>query len=481
MPSGSLPSTYVKITGTIGPDTYEQQFPLTDPQFGLGGIRTVGTTTEMEAIYIDRRQEGMIVYVSGITAYYALIGTTANSGWTTGFTFGRSVNNVTNYVASFNGLTGAVQGVSSWNGQTGAVTFNNYVSSFNGLTGAVQGVSSANGLTGSIVLRGAAGITYSVSGNEISFGINYNFGGQTFELKSGNTLAGVDTILLQRKVATGGDKMYQSTVQNLFQYFLPQYSAYGVSKISDESLGAGSSSYSFLMSNPGGTEGIVSFAEQMKVIQSGLSFSTQGITWATGNSGITLAINYRYGGATFAAKTGNPQNTDTFLIQEGGTGDMKTVPMSSIVGAVGEQVVTSVNGATGAVQGISSVNGKTGAFGISGGVGITFTVTGNTYSFRISYTTTGVPTLDNVIDSDWLMVDRGKGTNEIRRIRVMDFRNSPYLAETSDAITDYGTSPPVSSFVLQSILSGATATTYKVGLNDFKTTVLASIDGGNYT
>lgn len=45
------------------------------------------------------------------------------------------------YVASFNGLTGAVQGVSSWNGSTGAVTFTNYVASFNGNTGAVTGAS----------------------------------------------------------------------------------------------------------------------------------------------------------------------------------------------------------------------------------------------------------------------------------------------------------------------------------------------------
>ena len=59
----------------------------------------------------------------------------------------------TAYVESFNGLTGAVtgvstlngqtgalQGVSSFNGATGAITFFNYVASFNGLTGAVTGV-----------------------------------------------------------------------------------------------------------------------------------------------------------------------------------------------------------------------------------------------------------------------------------------------------------------------------------------------------
>lgn len=148
--------------------------------------------------------------------------------------------------------------------------------------------------------------------------------------------------------------------------------------------------------------------------------------------------------------------------------------------SLSDSYVNSFNGATGAVQGVSSVNGNTGAFGLSAGLGITFSVTGNTYSFKISYTTTGVPTLGSVLDTDWLLIDRVKDANDIRRIRVLDFRNSPYASETPTAITDYGTSPPASSFVLQSILVGATATTYKVGLSDFKTTVLASIDGGTY-
>jgi hypothetical protein len=62
-------------------------------------------------------------------------------------------------VSSFNGATGAVQGVSSVNGQTGAVTIassTNVVNSFNGLTGAVQGVSAAVAGTG-ISVSGATG------------------------------------------------------------------------------------------------------------------------------------------------------------------------------------------------------------------------------------------------------------------------------------------------------------------------------------
>ena len=105
----------VRISGPVSPFNVEDTYPATDPQYGLGGLRTVGTTGDMEAISVFRRQQGMIVYVSGLTAYYALIGTTANSGWTTGFTFGRGSGGgggiVGDYVATFNGLTGAVTGV----------------------------------------------------------------------------------------------------------------------------------------------------------------------------------------------------------------------------------------------------------------------------------------------------------------------------------------------------------------------------------
>jgi hypothetical protein len=82
-----------------------------------------------------------------------------------------------NAVTSFNGLTGAVQGVSaavagtgiSVSGATGAVTITNIgVQSFNGLTGAVTGVSRVNGLSGGITLAAGTGITFTTSGNTIT-------------------------------------------------------------------------------------------------------------------------------------------------------------------------------------------------------------------------------------------------------------------------------------------------------------------------
>jgi hypothetical protein len=88
-----------------------------------------------------------------------------------------------NVVISFNGLTGAVQGVSaavagtgiSVSGATGAVTITNIgVQSFNGLTGAVTGVSRFNGLTGGVTLAAGTNITLTPSGNTITIAATSN-------------------------------------------------------------------------------------------------------------------------------------------------------------------------------------------------------------------------------------------------------------------------------------------------------------------
>jgi hypothetical protein len=138
-------------------------------------------------------------------------------------------------VSSFNGLTGAIQGVSSWNGQTGTVTFNDYVSTFNGRTGAVQGVCSANGLTGAVTFRTGGGLTYAVSGGGISFAIDFQHGGQSLDIKAysvggSDNPAGVDFLLVQRKTSGGSGEMYLMNISNMFNQFVPlvPFPKYGV-------------------------------------------------------------------------------------------------------------------------------------------------------------------------------------------------------------------------------------------------------------
>jgi hypothetical protein len=90
------------------------------------------------------------------------------------------------YVISFNGLTGAVTGVSSIRGLTGAVgitngsgiglsvsgntltILNTGVLSFNGFTGTATGVSSIFGITGSVGLTNGSGIDLLISGNTLT-------------------------------------------------------------------------------------------------------------------------------------------------------------------------------------------------------------------------------------------------------------------------------------------------------------------------
>jgi len=120
--------------------------------------------------------------------------------------------NFNSYVSTYNGRTGAVQGVSaasagsgisvsgstgaititntgvqSFNGSTGAVAFNSYVSSFNGSTGSITGVSSVNGFTGAVSITYAAAVTITSSNSNSTLYPVLSFG-------SGNTALYVDNV-----------------------------------------------------------------------------------------------------------------------------------------------------------------------------------------------------------------------------------------------------------------------------------------------
>jgi hypothetical protein len=71
----------VPITGIIAPTSELATYAVTDPQYGLGGLRSVGTTAQRNAIAQERREEGMMVYVQNVDSYYALVGGTSDSDW----------------------------------------------------------------------------------------------------------------------------------------------------------------------------------------------------------------------------------------------------------------------------------------------------------------------------------------------------------------------------------------------------------------
>ncbi len=66
-----IPGT-VQITGVLAPTNSADTYPVTDPKYGLGGLRTVADDAAMNAVPTQRRQEGMLVYVVSSSTYYTL-------------------------------------------------------------------------------------------------------------------------------------------------------------------------------------------------------------------------------------------------------------------------------------------------------------------------------------------------------------------------------------------------------------------------
>ena len=174
-----IPGT-VTLTGIIAPSDSADIFPVTDPQWGLGGLRTVSATTERDAIVDGRRQVGMVVFVSGETAYYQLGSGLTNSDWTifapggTGGTSASlwSASTGTNSIITNNGTGNLASSSFSFaGGKSNVASTGAYSTVLNGLTNKASGTHS---LVGSGKLN-TASTSYSTivggNGNSVS-GLN---------------------------------------------------------------------------------------------------------------------------------------------------------------------------------------------------------------------------------------------------------------------------------------------------------------------
>jgi len=74
--SGSVP-----LGGFIAPLDEADSYPVMDPVWGLGSLRTVQSIVERNAITTARREEGMIVYVIDNETYYGLESPLTNADW----------------------------------------------------------------------------------------------------------------------------------------------------------------------------------------------------------------------------------------------------------------------------------------------------------------------------------------------------------------------------------------------------------------
>lgn len=75
-----IPGT-ITVLQPIAPNSPNDIGPSHLARYGLGGIHSVGTTAERDAISFVRREVGMLAYVSSLNKYYSLVGSTSNTGW----------------------------------------------------------------------------------------------------------------------------------------------------------------------------------------------------------------------------------------------------------------------------------------------------------------------------------------------------------------------------------------------------------------
>lgn len=71
----------VRIGGFISPNDSSDTYPVFNPIYGLGGLRTVDTVADRDAITTERREFGMLVFVKDDNTYYQLTSGLTNSDW----------------------------------------------------------------------------------------------------------------------------------------------------------------------------------------------------------------------------------------------------------------------------------------------------------------------------------------------------------------------------------------------------------------
>ena len=277
-------------------------------------------------------------------------------------------------VATFNGLTGAVQGVSaavagtgiSVSGATGSVTITNIgVQSFNGSTGAVQGVSSASAGTGISISAATGAITItntgvqSLTGTTNQITVSGSTGAVTLSLP--NTITSNGTVLT---IQSGNDIPASITLTGVLSG-IPTTAVTGNLTVSSGFTASGVAQFASGVTFASTTDhvGTARF-DGAVVLRSTFSGTTAAFSRVIlANGGISAA------GATLSG-------TVTAPTPALGNNSTLVATTAFVQNEIVADTVTTFNGRTGAVQGVSSASAGTG-ISVSGATGaITITNTG---------------------------------------------------------------------------------------------------------
>jgi hypothetical protein len=166
----------VRLTGFIAPTDSTDVFPVTDPKWGLGGLRRVSGATERDSISTGRRESGMLVYSENDDTYYKLDSGLTNSDWSIFVDGGGSGDFLALSGGTVTGVTEFTAGLIANSFSGGTINLTNTPSNDNALTQ----ILARDGSTGTIKYRDAS--TFGSAGNFLAL--------------SGGTVTG-DTIFTQ--------------------------------------------------------------------------------------------------------------------------------------------------------------------------------------------------------------------------------------------------------------------------------------------
>jgi hypothetical protein len=278
----------VRFTGFIAPTDSTDTYPVSKPIYGLGGLRTVDSLVDRDAITTPRREDGMMVFVKEDRNYYQLSSGLTNSDWVNlNFTNGGS-----NYGSQF---AVTASGVNSYSGvSTPTLTAYSltdiYLTQFdnsNTTTAVTLDISSLGPLD---ILKGTESGLTSLDINEIQTGVTYYLtydgSGLQFFDSSPQGTPGTYTNLMPTTASVGGvvagttfsGTSWQSVFNTMFYpTLIPNFSSF------------------ILRASPS----TASTQAQSLEVGNSVSGGTRVFTWATTNSAFVQTGSIKiYSGAT---------------------------------------------------------------------------------------------------------------------------------------------------------------------------------------
>ena len=310
----------------------------------------------------------------------------------------------TTAVTSFNGSTGAVQGVSaavagtgiSVSGATGAVTITNTgVQSFNGSTGAVQGVSSVNGATGAVtdVAKTNEPTSFSAASNYLtvtdttsgdSISINPSTNKIVFyDDNSGNEVQ-LCVTSFGNQLITFPDSTCTLAGRDISQTFTSNNTFTELTNFSSGISAAGGVTLSATL-YVGTTAQVGSLDVRSGAAARYMSFVPGPVNQIIARGPSSLNIFHESFNPVHIGDYDAGNNATYIEVDDSNqvikfyyNGDSYTFPTAS--GYVGQVLGTTSVGSLSWVNSVQSLNGSTGPVGISAGTGISITQSGTTYT-----------------------------------------------------------------------------------------------------